>query len=202
MKLYFSPGSCALAAHIVAQEAGIPLGLVQVDLRKKQTVDGRDFFGINPKGYVPALELDDGQVLTEAAAVMQYLADRNPAANLAPASGSLARYRLQEWLGYIGSELHKTCGPLFNPTISAEQRQERIDYLNRRLGLVEETLAAGPFLTGEHFTAADAYLFVVSSWGNRLQLDLSAFPNLLAFRQRVAGRPAVQAAMKAEGLLK
>jgi len=202
MKLYSSPGSCALAAHIVAQEAGIPLGLVQVDLRKKQTVDGRDFFGINPKGYVPALELDDGQVLTEAAAVMQYLADRNPAANLAPANGSLARYRLQEWLGYISSELHKTCGPLFNPTIGAEQRQERIDYLNRRLGLVEETLAAGPYLTGEHFTAADAYLFVVSNWANRLQLDLSTFPNLLAFRQRVAARPAVQAAMKAEGLLK
>lgn len=202
MKLYFSPGSCALAAHIVAQEAGVPLALVQVDLRKKQTVDGSDFFGINPKGYVPALELDDGQILTEAAAVMQYLADRNPAANLAPANGTLGRYRLQEWLGYISSEIHKTCGPLFNPMIGAEQRQERIDYLNRRLGLVERALAASPFLTGEHFTAADAYLFVVSNWANRLQLDLSAFPNLLAFKQRVAARPAVQMAMKAEGLIK
>ncbi|MEQ1581763.1 MAG: glutathione transferase GstA [Steroidobacteraceae bacterium] len=202
MKLYFSPGSCALAAHIVAQEAGIPVVLVQVDLRKKQTADGSDFLAINPKGYVPALELDDGQILTEASAVLQYLADRNPASSLAPANGTLDRYRVQEWLGYINSEIHKTCGPLFNPMISAEQRQERIDYLNRRLPLVDKALAGSAFLTGDTFTVADAYLFVVSNWAKRLTLDLSAFPNLLAFQQRVAARPAVVAAMRAEGLIK
>jgi glutathione S-transferase len=202
MKLYFSPGACSMASHIVAQEAGLPVSLVQVDLRKKQTADGSDFLAINPKGYVPALELDDGQILTEASAVLQYLADRNPASGLAPENGTLARYQVQEWLGYISTEIHKTCGPLFNPAIPADQRQERIDYLNRRLGLVEKTLGSRAYLTGSTFTVADAYLFVVSNWANRLSLDLSAFPNLLAFQQRVSSRPAALATLKAEGLIK
>lgn len=191
-----------MASHIVAQEAGIPVSLVQVDLGKKQTADGRDFFAINPKGYVPALELDDGQILTEGTAIMQYLADRNAASHLAPANGTLERTRVQEWLGYINSELHKSYGPLFNPKTGPEQRQERLDYLNRRFALVDKTLAGRSYLTGEQFTVADAYLFVITNWANIVKLDLSAYPNLLAFQQRVSARPAVQATLKSEGLIK
>jgi glutathione S-transferase len=202
MKLFFAPGACSMASHIVAQEAGIPVSLVQVDLGKKQTADGRDFLAINPKGYVPALELDDGQILTEGTAIMQYLADRSPASGLAPANGTLDRTRVQEWLGYINSELHKSYGPLFNPKTGPDQRQERIDYLIRRFALVDKTLAGRSYLTGETFTVADAYLFVIANWANVVKLDLSAYPNLLAFQQRVSARPAVLATLKAEGLIK
>ncbi|WP_437612534.1 glutathione transferase GstA [Sorangium sp. So ce834] len=200
MKLYFSPGACSLSPHVVARELGIELTLDKVDVASKKTSSGRDFWAINPKGYVPALELDGGEVLTEGPAIVQYLADQKPEAKLVPPPGTMARYRVQEMLGYINSELHKSYSPLFNPKTSPEQRQEREEYLRKRYGVIEAALAKGPYLFGEQFTVADAYLFTVTNWANFVKLDLSAFPNLLAFQRRVAARPAVQGAMRAEGL--
>lgn len=200
MKLYFSPGACSLSPHIVAQELGIPLTLVKVDTATKKLADGGDFWAINPKGYVPALQLDDGEVLTEGPAIVQYLADRKPDAKLVPPNSTLERYRVQEMLGYINSEIHKTYSPLFSPKTSPELRKDREDYLRKRYALVEQRLAKGPYLFGEQFTVADAYLFTVTNWATFLKLDLSEFPNLVAFQARVAARPAVQAAMTAEGL--
>ena len=200
MKLYFFPGACSLSPHVVARELGIELTLDKVDLASKKTSSGRDFSAINPKGYIPALELDGGEVLTEGPAIVQYLADQKPEAKLVPPPGTMARYRVQEMLGYINSELHKSYSPLFNPKTSPEQRQEREEYLRKRYGVIEAALAKGPYLFGEQFTVADAYLFTVTNWSNFVKLDLSAFPNLLAYQRRVAARPAVQAAMRAEGL--
>jgi len=202
MKLYYSPGACSLAPHIVALEAGIPLEIEKVDLRAKKTSSGADFWALNPKGYVPALVLDDGEVLTEGVAVSQYLADRKPEAGLAAPAGSLGRYRLQEMLTYLNSELHKNYSPLFNPATTPELRAEKVAALHKRYDLIEKQLQGRSYLFGEQFTAADAYLFVVTSWAPKLKLDLSAFPDLAAFQARVAARPAVQAAMRAEGLLK
>jgi glutathione S-transferase len=201
MKLYYSPGACSLAPHIVASEAGLALQFEKVDLRTKKTETGADFGAINPKGYVPALLLDDGELLTEGVAVSQYLADRKPESGLAPAAGSLARYRLQEMLTYVSSELHKNYGPLFNPASAPELRAEKVAALQKRYALIEKQLQGRSYLFGEHFTAADAYLFVVTSWAPKLKVDLSAFPNLTAFQARVAARPAVQTALRAEGLL-
>ncbi|WP_437653209.1 glutathione transferase GstA [Sorangium sp. So ce1182] len=200
MKLYFFPGACSLSPHVVAREIGIELTLDKVDLASKKTSSGRDFLAINPKGYIPALELDGGEVLTEGPAIVQYLADQKPEAKLVPPAGTMARYRVQEILGYINSELHKSYSPLFNPKTSPEQRQEREEYLRKRYGVIEAALAKGPYLFGEQFTVADAYLFTVTNWSNFVKVDLSAFPNLLAYQRRVAARPAVQAAMRAEGL--
>jgi glutathione S-transferase len=202
MKLYFSPGACSLSPHIVAHEAGIPVTLVKVDTATKKLADGGDYWAINPKGYVPALQLDNGEVLTEGPAIVQYLADKKPDARLVPAAGSFERYRVQEMLGYINSEIHKTYSPLFRPTTSPELRKDREDYLRKRYTLVDKQLAKGPYLFGEQFTVADAYLFTVTNWATFLKLDMSEFPNLLAFQARVAARPAVKAAMTAEGLLK
>jgi glutathione S-transferase len=202
MKLYYSPGACSLSPHIVAQEAGIAVQLEKVDMKTKKTEHGEDYLAINPKGYVPALLLDNGELLTEGPAIVQYLADLKPESALAPENGTLARYRLQEVLGYISSELHKTYSPLFAPNTPADVRQGREDYLRKRYALIEQTLASQPFLLGDQFSAADAYLFTVTSWANFLKLDLSAFPNLLAFQKRVAARPAVKAALHAEGLSK
>lgn len=201
MKLYYSPGACSLAPHIVAHELGLPLTLEKVDTKTKQTAGGADFTTINPKGYVPALQLDDGDVLTEGPVISQYLADLEPAAGLAPANGTLPRYRLQEILGYINSEIHKSYSPLFNPATSAETREERLQYLRKRYGLIENRLKQSSFITGEQFTVADAYLFTVTNWARHVKLDLGDFPTLLAYQQRIASRPAVQAAMQAEGLL-
>jgi glutathione S-transferase len=201
MKLYFAPGACSLSPHIVAQELGIPLTLVKVDTSTKKLADGGDFWAINPKGYVPALQLDDGEVLTEGPAIVQYLADRKPEAKLVPPAGTLERYRVQEMLGYINSELHKTYSPLFRPTTSPELRKDREDYLRKRYALLEQRLATQAYLFGDQFTVADAYLFTVTNWAKFVKLDLSEFPNLLAFQARVAARPAVQAALTAEGLL-
>jgi len=200
MKLYFAPGACSLSPHIVAHEAGIPLTLAKVDTATKQLAEGGDYWAINPKGYVPALQLDNGEVLTEGPAIVQYLADRNPEAKLVPAAGTFERYRVQEMLGYINSEIHKTYSPLFRPTTTPELRKDREEYLRKRYGVVEKQLAKGPYLFGEQFTVADAYLFTVTNWANFVKLDLSEFPNLLAFQARVAGRPGVQAALVAEGL--
>lgn len=202
MKLYYSSGACSLSPHIVALEAGITLQLEKVDSKAKRTETGADFWQINPKGYVPALALDNGELLTEGPAIVQYLADLKPESGLAPANGTLARYRLQGMLGYINSELHKTYSPLFKPETPAEVRQERKEYLRKRYALLEGALANQPWLLGEHFTVADAYLFTVTNWAKAVELDLSGFPALLAFQKRVAERPAVRAALEAEGLTK
>jgi glutathione S-transferase len=202
MKLYYSPGACSLSVHIVAREAGIPIDLEKVDLGTKQTATGEDFAKLNPKGYVPALRLDDGALLTEGPAINQYLADLKPASGLAPANGTLPRYRLQETLGYINSEIHKSYSPLFNPNTPEQTRTDRVAYLHKRYGLIEQQLAGKQYLFGDQFSIADAYLFTVTNWAKMVKVDLSAFPNVLAFQRRVAERPAVQAALKAEGLVK
>ena len=202
MKLFYSPGACSLAPHIVAREAGIDIELEKVDLASKQTAGGNDYLSANPKGYVPALLLDDGELLTEGPVISQYLADRVPASSLVPAWGSRERYRLLSWLGYINSELHKTYSPLFRKDTPDEVRAERHAYLARRYALIESQLSQQPWLGGEHFSIADAYLFVVSNWAGMVGVDLSAFPQLQAFQARVAQRPAVIAALRAEGLLR
>jgi len=201
MKLFYSPGACSLSPHIVAREAGIELKLQKVDTRTKTaTVEG-DFWAVNPKGYVPALELDNGEILTEGPAIVQYLADLKPASQLAPANGTWARVRLQEMLNYITSEIHKSYSPLFNPSVSNDVRQERVEYLRRRYALLDRQLADRSYLFGDQFTVADAYLFVVTNWAQSTRVDLSDFTHLAAFQKRVAARPAVRAAMTAEGLL-
>jgi len=198
MKLYYSPSACSLASHIVAKELGVPIELVKLDVPTKRTEHGEDYFAINPKGLVPALRLGDGTVLTEGPTVLQYLADLKPDAQLAPVNGGMARYRLQEMLGYINSELHQSYMPLFNPACSDEVRSARMAYLHKHYGLIEAALGRTPYLLGDRFTVADAYLFVVTRWAEFVKLDLSAFPKLLAFQARIAARPAVQAAMHRE----
>ena len=202
MKLYYAPGACSLAPHIVAREAGIELELEKVDLATKKTESGKDFLTINPNGYVPALEYAPGQVLTEGPVIQQYLADKKPASGLAPANGTIERYRLQEILTFINSEIHKTFGALFNPKVLPEVREERLGTLRKRFGSIDTKLAGKQFLLGDKFTVADAYLFVMAGWASHVGLDLSALANLAAFQKRVSARPAVQAALKAEGLLK
>lgn len=202
MKLYYAPGACSLSPHIVALEAGFTPELEKVDLKSKKTASGQDYLAVNPKGYVPALQLDSGEVLTEGPAIVQYLADQKPGSGLAPANGTRGRYHLQEMLGFINSEIHKSYSPLFNPATTPEVRKEKAEYLHKRYQLIEKMLAGKSFLFGEKFTVADAYLFTVTNWANFVKLDLSAFPNLIAFQKRVASRPAVQAALKAEGLAK
>lgn len=202
MKLFYSSGACSLSPHIVAREAGIELSLQKVDLKTKTIAAEGDFFAINPKGYVPALQLDDGEVLTEGPTIVQYLADLKPEKGLAPPAGTMPRYHLLEWLGFINSELHKSYSPLFRPDTPAETRAERLAYLARRYAVVEKQLAGHPFLLGDKFTVADAYLFTVTAWAPKVKFDLSPFPNVRSFQERVAARPAVQAAMKEEGLIK
>jgi glutathione S-transferase len=202
MKLYYSRGACSLAPHIVAHEAGLQIELDKVDTKTKTTQNGGDLKQVNPNAYVPVLQLDDGEYLTEAAVVVQYLADLRPQSGLAPAQGTMARYRLMEWLGFISTELHKGYSPLFQPTTPEEYKTLVRQKLALRLAYVESRLAGRQFLMGDAFSVADAYLFVIVNWSRATQVDLTAFPNLQAFQQRVAHRPAVQAAMKAEGLVK
>ncbi|MBS0516201.1 MAG: glutathione transferase GstA [Proteobacteria bacterium] len=202
MKLYYSPGVCSLSPHIVAHEIGLPINLEKVDTRTKQTETGRDFLAINPKGYVPALELDNGEVLTEGPAIVQYLGDLKPGNAVVPANGTFARARLQEMLGYINSEIHKTYSPLFHAETPEETRAERKAYLHKRYELLDGILAKQTWLLGDAFTAADAYLFVVTRWAKGAKVDLSDLHALAAFQERVAARPAVQAAMAQEGLIK
>lgn len=201
MKLFLKPGSCSLASHIVLEEIGRPYDTETVDLAKKVTASGADFWVINPKGYVPALLLDDGDLLTEGPAILQYLADQAPELQLAPANGSKARYQLQSWLTFIGTEVHKNFSPFFNPAATPEMKDLARANLQRRLAYTHEQLAGRPFLMGETFSVADAYLFTVLSWAKFIKLDLSDWPNLTAFQTRVAARPAVQRALKAEGLI-
>ena len=201
MKLYYTPGACSLSPHIVASEAGIDLDLEKVDLQSKVTAAGGDYSKVNPKGYVPALQLDNGEVLTEGPAIVQYLADQKPASKLAPAAGTLERYRLQEMLGYLNSEIHKTYGAMFNPAITPADRAEKITSLQKRYALIEQRLGLHKFLLGDQFTVADAYLFTVTTWADHLKIDLSQFPKLQAFQKAVSGRTAVQKALRAEGLI-
>jgi glutathione S-transferase len=201
MRLFYAPGACSLSPHIVAREAGIELRLQKVDLKTKTMAVEGDYFAINPKGSVPALELEGGGILTEGTVIVQYLADLKPEKGLAPPAGTLERYRLQEWLAYINSELHKTYSPLFRPDTPEQTRAERQAYLHRRYGLVEKHLESQPYLLGAAFTVADAYLFTVTRWAGIVKLDLSSFPKLRAYQERIAARPAVQAAMRAEGLI-
>jgi glutathione S-transferase len=202
MKLYYAAGACSLSPHIVALEAGIPVELIKVDNKAKRTASGEDFLQINPKGYVPALQLESGELLTEGPAIVQYLADLKPETGLAPAHGTTARYRLQEMLGYINSELHKSYSPLFKPDTPDAVRDERQAYLRKRYAFLEQRLSKHDWLIGDQFTAADAYLFTVTNWAQHVKLDLSDFPAIVAFQQRVASRPKVQSALQAEGLLK
>jgi glutathione S-transferase len=201
-KLYYSPGACSLSPHIVLREAGLPFQLVMASTKTHQLADGTDYYGIHPKGYVPLLELDDGQRLGEGPAIVQYIADQVPASNLAPAAGTMARYRLQEWLNFITSELHKYYTPLFTPPMPEEAKAMFRSKLAQRYAWVDSQLAGRDFLLGQHFTGADAYLFTVTRWAGYANVDIAGLANLAAFMARVAARPAVQEALKAEGLLK
>ena len=200
MKLYVSAGTCSQAPHIVAREAGIELELVPVDMKTKTYGQGLDYRDINENGYVPALEVAPGLVLTEGPAIMQYLADLKPESGLAPANGTLPRYQLQQWLNFITSELHKGYSPLFNPATPEDYKTIAKDRLNSRLKWVDEQLAGKTYLMGDTFTVADGYLFTVTNWAPRVGVDISGLTHLNAYRARVGARPAVQAALKAEGL--
>ncbi|MEN3278722.1 MAG: glutathione S-transferase [Massilia sp.] len=201
MKLYFSPGACSLSPHIVLLEAGLAFTTERVDLREKRTAGGEDFRAINPKGYVPALALDDGTLLTEGPAIVQYLADLAPAAGLLPAVGNVERYKVIGWLNYISTELHKNFSPLFNPAASEDMRAHARKMLSLRLDYVARQLQEREFL-GTRFSVADAYLFTVLGWADRVQVSLAEWPVLEAYRARIAQRPAVVQAMRAEGLVK
>lgn len=203
MKLFYAPGACSLSPHIVLRELGLSFALEAVDLKTKKTESGADFTAINPKGYVPALQLDDGEVLTEGAAIVQYLADKHAPGTLAPVAGTVERARVNGHLNFISAELHKAFGPLFNPALAPEAREAAVVNVGRKLNVVEEALADGrPYLTGPEFSVADAYLFVVLSWAPKLGVDLARWPHLGGFSQRVTARAAVQAAMAAERLPK
>lgn len=199
MKLYYTSGTCALASHIVANEAALGVTPVMVDLRAKKLPGGGDYLKVNPKGYVPALELDNGEVVTEGVAILQYLADQKPAAKLIPAAGTMDRVRMNEWLTFISTEVHKSYSPLFDKTIDTAMRDKFIEKLNKRYGFIEETLTKHSYLTGEQFTVADAYLFTVTRWATPLKIDLSAFKGLTAFMERVGARQAVKDALADEG---
>ncbi len=200
MKLYYAPGSCSLASHIALRESGIAFELDKLHVPTKTTASGEDFMAINPKGYVPTIKLDDGEVLTEGAVILQYIADQNPASGLAPKAGTIARYHLQEWLNFIATEIHKSYSPLFNKAASDDVKNYARNLLTRRLAHVETQLAGKSYLMGEQFTVADAYLFVVLGWSGHVGFDLTSFPNVQNYVARVAARPAVQAARTAEGL--
>lgn len=202
MKLYYSSGACSLSPHIVLREAGLPFDLVLASTKTHKLQDGTDYYTINPKGYVPLLELNDGQRLSEGPAIVQYIADQVPDRKLAPPNGTMERYRLQEWLNFITTEIHKTFSPLFNPAMPEEAKAQFRAKLGERFKWVDEQLEGRQFLMGEQFTVADAYLFTVSNWGQYVGVEVGGFPNLVAYRARIASRPTVQEAMKAEGLLK
>jgi glutathione S-transferase len=201
MKLYYSSGACSLSPHIVLLEAGLPFTMEKVDLKTKKTEKGTDYTTINSKGAVPALQLDDGRVLTEGSAIVQYLADQKPDSRLAPPAGSFERYQLMELLNYIGSELHKTFSPLFNPNISADWKSAVLANMEKKFEWLTGYLGNKAYLMGETFTVADAYLFTVLSWSARVGVDLAKWHVLTAYIARVGHRPKVQEALKAEGLI-
>jgi glutathione S-transferase len=201
MKLYYSPAACSLAPHIALSEAGLSYETEKVDLRKHALGDGTDYYTINPKGYVPLLELDDGSRLSEVAVILQYIADRKPG-TLAPAFGSLERYRVMEWLNFIATEIHKQFGPLWYPTTPEATKEAQKTKLATRFDLLSKTLGSQPYLTRSAFTIADAYLFTILNWAPALKFDLARWPALVDFQARVAARPAVHRAMVEEGIVK
>lgn len=201
MKLYYAPGACSLAPHIVLNESGLPFTLAKTNLKEHQLEDGSDYYPVAPKGQVPLLELDDGEHLSEGPAITQYIADKVPAKHLAPANGTMARYRLQEWLNFITSELHKGIGGLFNPAMPDEGKAVIRAKAISKLQWVDQQLEGKSYLMGDAFSIADAYLFTVTNWTRHTGIDISGMKNLGAFQARMAARPAVQAALKAEGLL-
>jgi len=198
MKLYYSPGTCSLSPHIALREAGIAFEPVLASTKSHKLQDGTDYYSINPLGYVPLLELDDGTRLREVAVLLQYIADLAPTKNLAPAAGTLARYRLQEWLNFIGTEIHKTYAPFFHPAMPDEAKAIYKGRLQSRYEWINRQLEAKVYLMGEHFTVPDGYLFTVTNWAKVVDLDLSPYPNVQAWHARVGDRPAVQEALKAE----
>jgi glutathione S-transferase len=202
MKLYYTPGACSLSPHIVLLEAGLPYDLVKVDLRAKKLENGDDYLKVNPKGQVPALALDGGELVTEGPVIVQMLADKAPGKNLAPARDSAERYKLQEWLNYITAELHKNMGPLFSPMLSDDAKAFFKDRAMGKFKYIDGRLAGHDCLMGKQFTVADAYLFVMLSWADAMKFDLSGLPNLVAYKARVAARPKVQEALVKEGLMK
>ena len=202
MKLFFSPGACSLSPRIALLEAGLPFTTQKVDTKTKQLDGGGDFWAINGKGYVPLLQLDNGEYLSEGPAIVQYIADQNPASGLAPAAGTMGRYRLQEMLNFITSEIHKGFSPLFDPAMSAEMKQGFKEKLAKRFDWLTKELGGKSYLMGESFTVADGYLFTVLNWGQWVGVDIAKWPVLAAFHARVAARPKVQEALKAEGLIK
>jgi glutathione S-transferase len=199
MKLYYSPGACSLSPQIVLQESGLAYEPVLASTKTHQLADGTDFYTINPLGYVPVLELDNGARLREGPAIVQYIADQVPEKKLAPANGSFERYQLQQWLNFIGTEIHKGFGPMFKPTTPENYKPIALEALTKRLQWMDEQLAGKSYLMGEQFSVADAYFYTVSRWSGFVKLDLSGMPNILAFQERMAQRPAVQAALKIEG---
>jgi len=201
MKLFYAPGACSLSPHIVLNEAGLSFDKVKVDTKSK-AMQGGDYRSVNPLGYVPALELDDGTILTEGPAIVQWIADKVPDKKLAPANGTLERTKLQSWLNFISSELHKGFSPLFNPNMPEAAKQFFRERLGTRFQHLDRQLADKDYLMGKAFSVADAYLFTVSNWAAHTDVDLSGYANVGAYRKRVAARPAVQAAMQAEGLIK
>ena len=202
MKLYYSPGACSLSPHIVLCESGLAFEAVLVSTKTHTLADSTDFYSINPKGYVPLLELDDGQRLSEGPAIVQYIADQVPDKHLAPAWGTMARYRLIEWLNFISTEIHKSFGPMFNPATPEAYKAMSRTRVTERLTWVDSQLAGKTWLLGETFSVADAYLFTVANWAQYVAVDISGLAHLAAYRGRVAARPAVQQALKAEGLIK
>jgi glutathione S-transferase len=202
MKLYYSPGACSLSPHIVLRETNTPVTLVKTDIRAKKTEDGRNFLEVNPRGYVPALELDDGTVLTEGPAIVQYVADKAGATSLAPACGTMERYRLQEWLNFVSTELHKGFSPLFNPAMPDAGKVVVKERLMQRIAALDTHLEGKDYIMGKNFTLPDAYAFTVLGWTVPTKIDLTPYKNIVAYRERIMKRPAVQAAMKAEGLIK
>jgi len=200
MKLYFAPGACSLSPHIVLREAGQNPELIQVNLQEKKTKDGGDFTKINPKGQVPVLQTDDGDTLTEGPVIVQYVGDKAPGSKLVPPAGSKERYKMQEWLNFITAELHKNFGPIFRPTTPDAYKQIAKENIAGRFKWIDEKLAGKQYLMGDTFTAPDAYLYVMTRWAGRVGIDIAQWPNLKAFNERVAARPKVQEAIKAEGL--
>ena len=198
MKLYYSPGACSLSPHIALLEAGLPYDLVKVDLKAKKLENGDDYLKVNPKGQVPALGLDSGELVTEGPVIVQMIADKASAKNLAPARDSAERYKLQEWLNFITTEVHKNFGPMFSPVLADDAKAFFKDRVMGKFKYIDSQLPGRDYLMGKQFTVADGYLFTMLCWADRMKFDLSAMPNLLAYKDRVAARPNVQAALKME----
>ncbi len=198
MKLYYNPAVCSLSPHIALREAGIPFELVKVDIRAHTVADGSDYYKINPKGYVPVLQLDNGELLTEGLAIVEYIADLKPEANIAPPHGTMARHRMREWLAFISTEIHKGFGPLFNRNLPDDQKQATREKLGSRLTWVEQQLQGKTYLLGDQFSVADGYLFTVLGWGKWTGVEIAQWPGLVAFCERVGARPKVQEAIAAE----